>query len=153
MGKRIVGIALLLLALFFLFGSLRVRPGGGLVMLITFLITVVAPAAGGIYLLWSTSLRRAEEDATLQRRKDQLRRQTLDAELLKLAKRLGGKLTVVEAVSELAIDAVTIDEALQRMVATGMAEVEISESGVLVYAFYDIQHLGEKDTAKGVLDA
>jgi hypothetical protein len=35
----------------------------------------------------------------------------------------------------------------------GLAEVEVSESGVLVYSFYDVRHLGEKEAARGVLDA
>jgi hypothetical protein len=56
-------------------------------------------------------------------------------------------------VAELAFDAATVEGVLNAMAADGLADVEVSDSGVLVYAFYDVQHLGEKATAKGVLDA
>ena len=39
------------------------------------------------------------------------------------------------------------------MAVRGLVEVQVSESGVLVYSFYDVQHLDEKADAKGVLDA
>jgi hypothetical protein len=33
-----------------------------------------------------------------------------------------------------------------------MAELEITDSGLLVYAFGDVQRLSEKPRAKGILD-
>ena len=33
------------------------------------------------------------------------------------------------------------------------ADIEITDSGLIVYAFRDVKHLGEKPHAKGVLDA
>ncbi len=154
MGKQLLGIALLILSLFMLFGLFKADvAASGATLAITVLIAIAAPAAGGGYLLWSSSSARGRERSRLRQRKDVLRRQTLAAELLKLAERRDGRLTVVEAVAELAFDAATIDEALQNMAVEGLAEVQLSESGVLVYAFYDVQHLAEKATAKGVLDA
>ena len=153
MAQRILGSALLLVALFMLFGFFRARPGGGLILVITFLIAVVLPAAGGLYLWWSASAGRERAEADLRHRKDRLRRQTLEAELIKLAERRGGKLTVVEAVAELAFDSETVSEVLEQMAVRGLVEVQVSESGVLVYSFYDVQHLDEKDDAKGALDA
>ncbi len=150
MGKRILGTLLLLFALFMLVGFLKARPDAGAAAVAgALLIGVVFPAAAGAYLWWQTFA----EGAALEARKDRLRRQTLEAELLKLAERRGGKLTVVEAVAELAFDSTTVAEALGAMTASGLAEVEVSDSGVLVYAFYDLQHLDEKATARGVLDA
>lgn len=153
MGRKIFGTVLLLVALFMAFGFFRARPDAGATLVVTLLIAVVLPAAGGVYLWWSASADRAAALAGLRRHKALLLRQTLQAELLKLAERRGGKLTVVEAVGELAFDADTVGEALEAMAVEGLAEVEVSESGVIVYAFRDVIHLGEKAEAKGVLDA
>ena len=133
MGKRIFGTVLLLIALFMLIGFLKAKPDvGAAALFVTVLVAIVAPAAAGAYLWWTTFA---------------------EAELLRLAQSRGGKLTVVEAVAELAFDAATVEETLNAMAAAGVADVEVSDSGVLVYAFYDVQHLEEKATAKGVLDA
>lgn len=153
MAQRLLGSALLLLSLFTLLGFIRVRPGGGLVLAVTFLLAVVLPAAAGAYLWWGASAGRAAAEADLRRHQDRLRRVTLEAELIKLAARRGGKLTVVEAVAELAFDSETIADVLEKMAVRGLVEVQVSESGVLVYSFYDVQHLDEKDGAKGPLDA
>lgn len=148
--KRVFGSLLLAISLFMLLGFLSSKPDvGAAALAVAFLIAVVLPAAGGVYLWWSTFA----EGSALVARKDRLRRQTLEAELLRLAERRGGKLVVVEAVAELAFDAGTVEEVLNDMAARGLAEVEVSESGVLVYAFYDVRHLGEKAAARGVLDA
>ena len=53
MAKRIFGTALLLVALFMLFGFFQARPdAGGATLAITFLIAVVLPAVAGVYLWW-----------------------------------------------------------------------------------------------------
>lgn len=153
MGQRILGTVLLLLALFMLVGFLRSGGVGGAARLVAFLIAVVAPAAGGLYLWWSASASRSAALAEQRRRRSLLTRRTLEAELLKLAERRGGKLTVVEGVAELAYDAETVEETLKDMAAQGLAEIEIAESGMLVYAFRDVRALHEKADAKGVLDA
>lgn len=150
MGKRIFGTLLLAISLLMLFGFLSSKPDvSAAALVLTIFVAIVVPAAAGAYLWWSTFA----EGAALTARKDHLRRQTLEAELLRLAQRRGGKLTVVEAVAELAFDAGTVEEVLNDMAARGLADVEVSESGVLVYAFYDVRHLDEKAAAKGVLDA
>lgn len=150
MVKRVFGTFLIVIALFMTVGFLKAKPDVGTVALaVTFFIAVVVPGAAGGYLWWTTF---AEREALARRRED-LRRQTLEAELLRLAERRGGKLMVVEAAGELAFGAAVIEETLNAMADRGLAEVEISESGVLVYAFYDVRHLGEKEGARGVLDA
>lgn len=150
MTRRILGTFLLLIALFMTIGFLKARPDAGTAaVLLTVLIAIVLPAAGGLYLWWTTFADRA----ALAERRERLRRQTLEAELLKLARRRGGKLMVVEAAAELAFDAETLEETLNAMAARGLCDVELSESGVMVYAFYDVRHLDEKEAARGVLDA
>ena len=58
MAPRILGTVLLLIALFMLAGFLRVPAIGGAARAIAFLIAVVLPAVGGVYLWWSTSAKR-----------------------------------------------------------------------------------------------
>jgi hypothetical protein len=79
--------------------------------------------------------------------------QTLEAEVLRLAKQKGGKLTVVEVMTDLALDSDAAKEVLDSMAGKSLAEVELTESGIIVYAFYEVRHLQDKESAKGVLDA
>ena len=150
MGKLLGGIGLLALSLFMLLGFLRAETdAGAAATLVTVLLVVVLPAVCGIALLY----RRGHQRATLTQRKERLRRQTLEAEILKVAERKGGKLTVVEVMGEMAVDTETAKRALEALVAEGLADVQLTGSGVIVYAFYDIEHLPEKDHSKGVFDA
>jgi hypothetical protein len=77
----------------------------------------------------------------------------MDSEILRLAGERGGKLTVVEVMSALALPADGAKQLLDGLAMREIAEVEVSDSGVLVYAFHDIRHLSEKESARGVLDA
>ncbi len=69
-----------------------------------------------------------------------------------MAARGDGRLTVVEVVAELAVPDDTAKQALDALMTRELAEIEITDSGVLVYAFHDIQHLSEKPRARGLLD-
>ena len=150
MGKLISSGGLLLLSLFMLLGFLKSDlTVGTAISTLTFLIAVVLPAVGGVALLYS----HWKQEEQLANRKQGLRQQTLEAEILKLAEHKGGKLTVVEVVSEMAVNTDTAKHTLDSLATRSLAEIELTDSGVLVYAFYDIQHLSEKSSAKGVLDA
>lgn len=150
MGKLLGGGGLLFLALFMLLGFLNAAPKtSGAVTAFTFLIAVVLPATGSAALFYS----HCKQRGAFNHRKERLRQQTLEAEILKLAARKGGKLTVVEVVGEAAVDAETAKRALDSLATQSLASLELTDSGVLVYAFYDIQHLPEKHSAKDVLDA
>jgi hypothetical protein len=84
--------------------------------------------------------------------REALRRQTLEAELLRLAARHSGRITIVEAVSELAVTPEEAKEALDALAVRGLADFEVTESGVVVYVFHDLEHLGEKSESKGLLE-
>ena len=43
-------------------------------------------------------------------------------------------------------------ETLDAMVARDVADIAVTEGGVIVYTFHDAKHIGGKDAAKGVLD-
>ena len=149
MGKLIGGVGLFALASFMLLGFFNAGPMSTTVAAFTFLIAVALPAAAGGALLRSHF--RAKGDFARQR--EQLRLQTYESEILQLAQRKGGKLTVVEVAAETGLDAPTADAALQSLAQQGVADIEVTDSGVLVYAFYDIQKLPEKDSSRNILDA
>ena len=150
MGRIVGAVALLLLSLFMLLGFLR--SGAAIAApttIVALLLTVGLPAAGGIALLAG----RVRGRNRLSARREQLRRQTIDAEILKLAEQHGGKLTAVEVVSALAVTPEAAQAALEEFHGRELAEIEITDSGVLVYVFRDIQHLAEKAHSRGILDA
>lgn len=149
MGKLIGGGALVALSLFMLLGFFNVsQPMGAVTATLTLLIAVGIPGAAGGALLRSY----VRERRGFAGHRERLRLQTYQAELLKLAERKGGKLTVVEVVAEAALDPATAEAALAALVEQGVADIEITDAGLLVYTFRDVQQLPEKGSSKGILD-
>ena len=149
MGSIVGGGLLLALALFMLVGFLNAdvdRAAG--TTLLALLITVALPAGAGAALI----SRGARSGKRLDERREALRRQTIEAELVKLAGRKDGKLTVVEVVSELGVSPESAEAALQALARRDLADIQVTESGLLVYAFHDVRRLSEKPDAKGILD-
>jgi len=70
--------------------------------------------------------------------------------VLELAKKLGGKLTVVETTTELNMSIAEANGALNQFVILGLARLQVSESGVLVYYFDQIISLDEKSRAESI---
>lgn len=148
MQGRLAGTVLLALALFMTWGFLRADVDAAApAALAAILITVALPAAGGIYLL-----ARPGRERRIAERAHALRRQTLESEVLRLAGRREGKLTVVEVVTELAVPPEEAKEVLDTLARRELAEMEVTSSGVLVYAFHDVRHLSEKSASRGILD-
>jgi len=150
MGRIVGAVALLLLSLFMLLGFVRSQAAiGSAATIVALLLTVALPAAGGIALLAG----RVRGRHRLAARREQLRRQTVDAEILRLAEQRGGKLTVVEVVSDLAVTPDDAKTALDDLHTRDLADIEITDSGLLVYAFRDVRGLGQKEQSRGLLDA
>ena len=149
-NKLIGAVLLALLALFMLFGLLGTdRALTSPPVVGAFLITVVLPAAGAVLLARG----HFAEKSRLTGRKAELRRNTIDAEILRLAGQHAGRLTAVEVATALSMTPEAAAEALSSLGVRGQADVEVTDDGVLVYSFYDVRHLGGKSTAKGVFDA
>ena len=150
MATLIGGILLILTSLFMVTGFLRadVDPSAPATF-VAMLIAVVLPAAGGVALL----ARHFGAGKRLAARRDILRRQTMDAEILRLAAEHGGKLTVVDVVTAMALTPPMAKDALDALMRADMADMEVTDSGVLVYRFHDVEHLPEKSRSKGILDA
>jgi len=146
-SRKTIAIALLVLAGVMLWGALRSNVNfASPAKIAAVLITVVAPAVGGIVLLRGRDLARS-------RRIEQLRQQTIEAEILRLAVQERGRLTAVEVSTGLGITPEAAKETLDAMVARDVADIAVSDRGVVVYTFHDAKYLGGKGDAKGVLDA
>ncbi|HEX6693455.1 MAG TPA: hypothetical protein VF035_02010 [Longimicrobiales bacterium] len=147
MGRFWGGIGLIALALFMGLGYAAAEVSGGAAAL-AFMITVLLPGGAGIAMVAAHYRRRN----TLTGTKDELRRQTVESELLRLAARRGGRLTVVEAVTDLAVSPEDAKQGLDALVVRGMADFAVTESGVVVYTFHDIERVGDKFEARGLLE-
>lgn len=152
MAKLVGGIALLMVSVFMLIGFMA--GGGGAqslgIRIFTFLLAVGLPGAGGLTLLRG-HLRRSMPSGGGGA--DALRRQTWESEIVKLAERKGGKLTVVEVVADSVMSADDADEVFKDLVGRGLAEPEVTDGGLIVYVFPDIKLLKEKNASKGLYDA
>jgi len=147
--RPVGGFALLGLSLFMLLGFFSADlPQSAAVKLLALLVGVGIPGAAGGTLL----LQHFGRKGRLAGSRERLIRQTQEAELLRLAGERGGRLTVVEVVRELALTHSDAESLLRSLVVRGFAEVEVTDSGLLVYAFPDVQLLDDKATARGVLD-
>jgi len=144
---KALGWALVLLAAFMFVGYLGADVSGP-AAIAALVITVILPAAGGAALLTG----RIGSRGRLGARRDELRRQTLEAELLRLARRHAGRLTIVEVVGELAVPPEEAKDALDALAVRGLADFEVTDSGVIVYVFHDVQHLGDKHRSRGLLE-
>lgn len=60
---------------------------------------------------------------------------------------------MVEVVAETAMGAEQAEAMLRSLAEHGIAEPEVTDSGLIVYSFYDLQKLGEKKDSRGLLDA
>lgn len=150
MGKTLAGFGLLILSLFMLLGFLRSATVlSSPATIAALLITVVLPAVGGVLL----TTRRFTRGKQLTARRELLRQQTFESEILRLAGQRDGRLTAVEVMTEFAIPLDQANNLLESLMIRELADIEVTDSGVVVYAFHDIKHLPDKPRAKGILDA
>ena len=147
MGRKIGGAALLLIATLMLLGFARSSASlGSPTALFALLLTVALPAAGGIALL------RGSLGGHSKARMVQLRQQTIDAEILRLAMQQQGRLTAVEVASALALDGADAKSALDDLVNRQVADLEVSDEGVLIYIFHDARYFDGDRAVKGRLN-
>lgn len=150
LNKLIGAAGLALLALFMLAGFFNSRLSlAAPVTLAALAITVGLPAAGAVLLARA----HFAGQSRLAGRKAELRRNTIDSEILRLAAAHQGRLTAVEVAAALSMRPEDAAEALAQLGIRGQADVQVTDDGVLVYSFYDVRHLSGKATARGVLDA
>jgi hypothetical protein len=149
MRKLVGGALLLVLSLFMMIGFARSSASlANFATLLALVLTVGLPAVGGAALITS----HFRHGRRFEQRRDLLRQQTLEAEILRLAAQRDGRITLVEIVTEMAVPAELAQQALEALTMREVADVAVTDSGVLVYTFHDILHLDEKPDARGVLE-
>jgi hypothetical protein len=148
MKKLVPAAFLAIVALFMLLGFLNSDAGGSGARIVTLLLVVGLPAIGSAALFRS----HFQERDRLSGRKAQLRQQTVEAEIIRLAGDHGARLTAIEVSRHLTMTPEAAKEALDALAVRGQAEIEVTDAGLLVYHFYDVRHLGQKHSAKGLLD-
>jgi hypothetical protein len=150
MTKIAGAVVLGLLSLFMLAGFMNTETdASGPARAVALLITVLLPAAGAVLLARS----HFGEKSRLTGRRATLARHATESEILRLAQGRGGKLMAVEAAMAMHLAEDVARESLDAMVAEGRAELEVTDGGSLVYTFPTLLQLGDKRTARGILDA
>lgn len=147
MSKYGPPLALYALGLFLFIGFLGSDAPFTTATLIALLLGVGLPVGIATRML----LNKGGEQRRLQKQ-GELRSRTVEAEVLRIAKTHNGKLTIVEIVSELAITSEEAQTAVDSLVRQQVADIEVTDSGVLVYTFYDIKHLPEKQSSRNILE-
>jgi hypothetical protein len=142
-----LGGSLLALSAMMLLGFMRSSMSiGRPATIAALLVVVVLPAAAGFAII--RGIGSAENE-----RRAKLRQQTIEAEVMKLAIQNSGKLTALEVSTALALPQDETTRALEAMVERELADLEITDDGVIVYAFDAAKRLGSKHTSRGILDA
>ncbi|MES2178063.1 MAG: hypothetical protein V4550_09380 [Gemmatimonadota bacterium] len=148
MGRKIGGGVLLLVAALMLLGFARSSASlFSPTALFALLLTVALPGYFGISLL------RGSLGGTAKSRMQALRQQTIDAEILKLAMAHRGRLTEVEVAAALALPPGEAKASLEGLIARQVADLEVTDDGVLVYTFHEARYFKGKNDTQGLLDA
>ena len=140
----LIAVSLFMLLGFLLADTVMTLP----VAIISIGVAVGIPAAAGVGLVF---LHLKERRAGGEDRA-QLRRQTWESEVVRLAGRKSGRLTVVEVVGELGMSGPEAQETLESLMNQGIGDIEITDSGLLVYRFEDVQKLKEKSQSRPILE-
>jgi hypothetical protein len=149
-GRTLGGVLLLLVSAFMLLGFVRSDLSlGSFNAMAAVLLSVVLPAAGGVVLLRNANSLERRGGGRVER----LRQATIESEILRLAMLHDGRLTTVEVASTLALPTEEAKAMLDALVTREVADLDITDAGVLVYTFHDAKHVGDKHTARGLLDA
>jgi len=98
--------------------------------------------AGGQLGFWAGHL--------IQKSADRKRSAKDQNRLLRLARSKGGILTVLEAATDLRLTVDKTEEMMRELAARGHAEMRVSESGLIVYHFAEIELESEKFGARPV---
>jgi hypothetical protein len=104
----------------------------------------IVPVVAGIFLLRSSY----KNKKRIQETKERALKEEKEHEIIRLAQRKKGRLTVTEVAGETSLDIVEAEKILREMAIRGYAGIKVTESGMVVYEFYEIAS-NDKDSAKG----
>jgi hypothetical protein len=108
-----------------------------------FVLSGLLPLSASAYLLWR--LMRRERQPWLWRYRSR------EAAILRLARRLGGRLSVADVALGTGLTLRASEAALNELVRKGYAELRVSPSGVLVYHCFPLADERDKSHAERVL--
>jgi hypothetical protein len=111
-------------------------------------IGVALPMGSGIAVLRharAVRARRAQREA-------QLREQMIEADILRLAAILAGRLSVSEVEETLGLATEAVKNCLDSLVARNVACIEVSDEGTLVYSFRLVRHAAARQSLTASVD-
>ena len=144
MSKKIGGFVLIFFGLFMLLGLLVGDTAGLFATLLSFLIFVVAPIAGGTLLLRGE--RKAKERGAIETKK--LLQTAHEKEILRLAEQKKGLLTVSQIVKETSMDASEAERALHELIVKRLVDMRSGPDGQVVYEFPEFASADELESRR-----
>jgi len=100
------------------------------------LLLSVAPAVGGGLLIYSHV--KAKKKALLDKKKALQTQQ--EKEIIRLAQQKGGRLSIPDIVAGTSLSTVEADQVMRGMTEKGYVDMQVTDSGVIIYEFYEIVH-------------
>jgi hypothetical protein len=107
-----------------------------------FVLSGLLPLSASLYLLWK--MQRRDRPPRLWRYRSR------EAAILRLAQRLGGRLTPAEVAVHTGLALRDAEATLNELVRRGYADVQVSPSGVLVYHCLPVAGAGDKERAERI---
>jgi hypothetical protein len=146
--KRIVGGSVLIfIGLFMLMGFFAsTKESTFATDLMMILLFVVAPIAGGLFMLRS----HFTSQQKISREQKKALQSAREKEVILLAREKGGTLTIAEIIAESSLNPDEAEEVMNELVLKRYADMKTTDSGVMVYEFYEI--LKEKEEAELLRD-
>jgi hypothetical protein len=100
------------------------------------LLLGVGPMVGGGLLIRS-HMKRKQQALSAQKKDEYARR---EKEIIKLAQKKAGRLSIPDIVAETSLNSDEADRIMQELTTKGYVDMQVTDSGVIVYEFYEIAH-------------
>lgn len=111
---------------------------------VALLLFSIIPIVSGATLIVSHFRNKKREEGEQQK----LRLAAREKEVLLLARRLDGRLTMAQIVTETSMDAAGAEETMNELVVKGMASLRTNEEGQMFYEFFDMVSREEEQTLR-----
>jgi hypothetical protein len=99
----------------------------------------IAPIAGGGVLIRSHFKRK--RNVLLDQKKALQAKQ--ETEIFRLAQQKGGRLSIPDIVAGTSLSTIEVDQIMRTMAENGYVSMEVTNSGIIIYEFYEIAHRNE----------
>ena len=100
------------------------------------LLLGVGPMFGGGLLIRSHM--KTKQKALSARKKDEYVRR--EKEIIRLAQKKSGRLSIPDIVAETSMNSDEADQIMRELTTKGYVDMQVTESGVIIYEFYEIAH-------------